>query len=208
MPARPGEPNGRCTVCSHAEHTRIDLLLAGGASQRSLARKYGLSHYAIGRHWAGHVSDERKANLVLGPVQRQELASRLSEESASVMDHLRAVRSGLYQLYNVTLEAGDASTGALVAGRLHENLRDIARLTGQLASSPLVQINNTQQTANYFLADPAFAAFQARLIAALRPFPEARGAIIAEFERIESPAPVAIATPLLTPEPEAVDAVP
>jgi hypothetical protein len=146
------------------------------------------------------LSDERKANLVLGPVQRQELASRVSEESASVMDHLRAVRAGLYSLFNVTLEAGDASTGALVAGRLHENLRDIARLTGQLASSPLVQINNNQQTANFFLADPAFAAFQARLIAALRPFPEARAAIIAEFERIEPPAALASSAPQLTHE--------
>lgn len=204
MPTPKREPNGRCAVCVHAERTRIELLIAGGASQRSVARKYGLNHHAVSRHYLSHVSDERKANLILGPVQRQELASRLSEESTSVMDHLRAVRSGLYQLFNTTLEAGDASTGALVAGRLHENLNAIARLTGQLATSPLVQINNSQHTTNFFTADPAFAAFQARLITALRPFPEARAAIIAQFEAIESP-PIS-APPQLTHMSEPIDA--
>jgi hypothetical protein len=201
MPVRRGESSGRCTVCSHPERTRIDLLLAGGASQRSLSRKFRLSHYAIGRHWAGHVSDERKASLVLGPVERQELAARLSEESTSVIDHLRAVRSGLYTLFAAALEAGDGGTGALLAGRLHENLNSMARLTGQLASSPLVQINNNTQN-NFLSADPAFAAFQARLIAVLREFPDARNAVIAEFERLEAPA----AVPQLTQEPRAFDA--
>jgi hypothetical protein len=204
MPAHRGEPSGRCTVCSHAEHTRIDLLLAGGASQRSLSRKFHLSHYAIGRHWAGHVSDERKASLVLGPVQRQELAARLSEESTSVIDHFRAVRAGLYQLYRAALDAGDASGGSLLAGRLHENLNAMARLTGQLATSPLVQINNNTQN-NFLTADPAFAAFQARLIAALRPFPDARNAVIAEFERLEVP-DVQSAAPQLTHERSAYNA--
>ena len=199
MPAHRGEPNGRCTVCSHVEHQRINLQLAGGAKQRPLARKYGLSHHAIGRHWAGHVSDERKAALILGPVQRQALAAQVSEESSSVMDHFRAVRAGLYSLYSAALEARDAHGGALLAGRLHENLNAMARLTGQLASSPLVQINNNQTT-NFFIHDPAFAAFQGRLIAALRPFPEARGAIIAEFERIE-PLPQ-----LIHEQPEPLDA--
>jgi hypothetical protein len=81
------------------------------------------------------------------------------------------------------LTAGDRFSVATVAGRLHENLRDVARLTGELASSPLVQ----QTTNNFFLNDPQFAAFQARLIATLRPFADARSAVIAEFSRLETP---------------------
>jgi hypothetical protein len=189
MAAHSPKPNGKCTVCTHTERVRLELLLAGGASLRSVARKYGLSHYAVGRHWTGHVSDERKANLVLGPVQRQALAARVAEESSSVIDQLRIVRAGLFQTYDTALTAGDRLSIGMIAGRLHENLRDVARLTGQLATSPLVM----QQTNNFFVGDPAFARFQAQLIAALRPFPDARSAVIRQFETLE-------ATPLAAPQ--------
>jgi hypothetical protein len=164
----------------HTERSQIELLVAGGASHRSIGAKFGLSHYAIGRHWANHVNAERKAALVLGPVTRAAMAARLSEESESVLDHLKSVRAGLYALYDAAVTAGDRTGGALLAGRLHENLGKMAQLTGQLAQSPLVQVQN-----NYFMADPGFMEFQQQLIAVLRRFPEARNAVVAEFERLE-----------------------
>jgi hypothetical protein len=184
LPAHRGQ-NGRCTVCCHLERVRIELLLAGGAAHRAIGRKYRLTHHAVGRHWAGHVSEERKAALVIGPVSREALASHLAEESSSVIDHYRAVRAGLYALYDAAVTAGDRNGGALLAGRLHENLAAMARLTGQLAASPLVQVNQT----NIFFNDPAFASFQADLIRVLSRHPEARNEVIAEFERLEAAAP-------------------
>jgi hypothetical protein len=181
LPAHRGQ-NGRCTVCGHAERVRIELLLAGGAGQRPIARKYSLSHHAISRHWSAHVTDERRSALVLGPVQREALASHLMEESSSVIDHYRAVRAGLYALYDAAVTAGDRNGGALLAGRLHENLAALARLTGQLAMSPLVQVNQT----NIFFNDPAFASFQADLIRVLSHFPAARDAVLIEFSRLEA----------------------
>jgi hypothetical protein len=142
-----------------------------------------------------HVTDERKACLVFGPVEREALAARVAEESESVLDHFKAVRSALYDLLLRAHEAGDGQVGALLAGRLNENLNSIARLTGQIASSPLVQINNNQ---NVLMASPDFSAFQARLIGVLRNFPDARAAVIKEFERIEHSAPGAV--PQLTGE--------
>lgn len=177
--------NGTCGVCNHTERTRLELLLAGGASQRAVARKFGLSHHAVCRHWTGHVTSERKANLLLGPVQRMSLAAQVSEEAESVIDHFRAVRAGLYRLYDAALEAGDRNGGALVAGRLLTCLDSMARLTGELATSPLIQ-HNTQ--VNFYLL-PEFASFQADLIRALSRFPEARSAVLAEFERLEAAAP-------------------
>jgi len=109
------------------------------------------------------------------------MAARLSEESESVLDHLKSVRAGLYALYDAAVTAGDRTGGALLAGRLHENLGKMAQLTGQLAQSPLVQIN--QQ--NVFINDPGFAQFQQQLIGVLRRYPEARNAVVAEFERLE-----------------------
>jgi hypothetical protein len=148
-------PSGKCTICDHPERVRAEMLLAGGASVKAVSRKLKMSYYA--------------------------LASRVAEESESVLDHFKSVRAGLYQLYEATLSAGDGNTGALLAGRLHENLNSLARLTGQLASSPLVQIN--QQ--NFFVNDPQFALFQSRLIEILARHPAARDDVVAEFERLE-----------------------
>jgi hypothetical protein len=173
--------NGRCKICRFADRPRLEVLLAGGASLSSVAKKFGFNRENVRRHW-GHVDPERKIALAFGPVQRANLESHLCEESESVIDHYRAVRSGLYALYENAIAAGDTNGASLVAGRLLTCLDAMARLTGQLLQSPLV-VNNTQ---NVFLNDPGFAAFQAELIAALRPFPEARNAVIACFEKLDA----------------------
>ena len=184
----------------HPDRAQIELLVAGGASHRAVAAKFGMSHHSIGRHWAGHVSHERKAALVMGPVTRAALAARVSEESESVLDHLRSVRAGLYALYDAAVTAGDRNGGALLAGRLHENLGKMAQLTGQLAQSPLIVQNN------FFLNDPNFIEFQRDLISTLRRFPEARNAVIAEFERLEQGAAPSTSPPVITYEKDTTDA--
>ena len=202
MSAQVGHSGG-CTVCAHLERTRIELLLAGGAGQTAVAAKYGLSKHAVHRHWHGHVTAERKANLILGPVQRAELAARVCEETGSVLDHLKAIRAGLYQQYNAALEAGDRNSGALLAGKLHDNLRTVARITGELASGPLVQINNSQTNVTALLDSREFAAFQATLIRVLNRFPDARDAVVTEFEALErqaAAAPLPVPVPALESE--------
>ena len=184
MPAQRGHSGG-CTVCAHPERVRLEILLASGAGQSAVGRKYGLSADAVHRHWRNHVTAERKANLILGPVQRAELAARVCEETGSVLDHLKAIRAGLYQQYNAAIEAGDRNSGALLAGKLHENLRTVARITGELTSSPLVQINNSQTNVIALLDSREFATFQATLIRVLNRFPAARDAVVAEFEALE-----------------------
>ena len=171
----------QCTVCNHEALTRIELLLVAGTSQRSIARKYGLSKDAVSRHWLAHVTPERRAQLIMGPVQKMELESRVSEECSAVLDHHRATRSGLYTLFRAALEAGDRSGGALLAGRLTEVNREISRLTGQLIDSPLI----TNNTVNVFVNDPGFMTFMNELAEVLGPYPEARRAVALKFEALE-----------------------
>jgi len=90
IPARK-KPNGRCSVCTHVERLRIELLVATGAHQRAVAKKFGISKDALSRHWLSHVDDERRVALQFGPVERERLASLVAEESTSVIDHFRAV---------------------------------------------------------------------------------------------------------------------
>ena len=116
MPAHKGHPGG-CKVCEHVKRTRIELLLAGGAGQTAVAAKFGLSKDSVHRHWHGHVSEERRLSLIMGPVQRMELSARVCEENGSVLDHLKVVRAGIYEQYRAALEAGDRNSGALLAGQ-------------------------------------------------------------------------------------------
>src|SRR5580658_3398974 len=85
LPAHVGHAGG-CTVCAHVERTRIELLLAGGAGQHAVGRKYGLSKDSVHRHWKNHVTEERRAALIMGPVQRMSLAAQVAEESESVLE--------------------------------------------------------------------------------------------------------------------------
>jgi hypothetical protein len=186
MPARRGQPSGRCVVCAHPDKVRIELLLAGGAGQKAVGRKFSISKDSVWRHWTRHVDALHRARLIMGPVQVHALAAQVAEENTSVLDNLRIIRAGLYKQYDAALEAGDRTVGALLAGKLHQNLQITARITGELASSPLISINNTQNNNVAMVESPAFAAFQARLIGVLRNHPAARDDVIREFEKLET----------------------
>jgi hypothetical protein len=158
------------------------LLAGGGASHRAVATRFKVSRHSVDRHWKNHVTDERKACLVFGPVEREALAARVAEESESILDHFKVIRSGLYDLFLKAHEAGDGQTGALLSGRLHENFNSVARLTGQIASSPLVQHNtviNNNVGAEYEV-------LEARILQVLERHPEALRDVIAALESVSN----------------------
>ncbi len=196
MPAQPGHSGG-CTVCAHPECTRIEVLLASGAAQNAIGRKFELSRYAIHRHWHAHVTPERKAQLVMGPVQRQTLAAQVAEESTSVLDHYRAIRAGLYTFFNAALEAGDRMTGIQAGAKLKDVNDSIARVTGELASSPLVQ----QNSLTIVMQSPQVQAFLQELADTLAPFPDAARAVVGWLEAKEASAIEAAALPALEHQP-------
>ncbi len=47
-------PGPRCTVCDHAQRKAIDAALSV-ASERSIAKQFGLNHGAVHRHKVNHV---------------------------------------------------------------------------------------------------------------------------------------------------------
>jgi hypothetical protein len=174
---------GLCKICQHPERVRAELLLAGGASVRSVSQKFGVNREGLRRHYALHVSLEKKTALAFGPVQREHLASRLGEESEAIVDHLKAARAAIYQVLDAALEAGDRNGVAQLTGRLHENLRELARLTGQIANSPM--IGNQTNIANIFVS-PEFARLQCTLLEALRPYAAARAAVVQALRSMEA----------------------
>jgi hypothetical protein len=156
----------RCTLCQHPERKRIEKkMLAGPRRLRATAKEFGLSYHALRRHWVNHVTAEDRAQYIAGGgVKRDELEAVVADESCSYLDHYKIIRARLYQALDT---ASDTNSTALLAGRLHENLRDCARLTGELQRGPLFQQNNVVVNADS-------ARVFALIIAKLRPFPEAQ----------------------------------
>lgn len=176
-------------------------MLAAGAGQKAVAHKFGVSKDSAHRHWRRHIDAKRRARLLVGPVAEHALLARIAEEGSSVIDQLRVTRAGLFESYDMALKAGNLNAVALLSGKIHENLRIAGNISGELAQSPLVSIINNQNNNTVMMESPAFAKFQARLIAVLRNHPAARDDVIAEFSKLEG-APIAAAVPQLTHEAE------
>jgi len=171
-----------CKVCNHPERGRIEVLIAGGAAQVAVARKFNLSKDTVHRHWHSHVDTERRSMLIFGPAERQSLAAQIAEESSSVIDHYRAIRAGLYRFFTTALKAGDAQNGIQAGAKLKDINDSIAKLTGELASSPLVQNN----TLNVVMESPQVQTFLQELAGQLKPYPDALRAVVGWLEARES----------------------
>lgn len=174
---------GRCQVCRCPDKWRIELLIAGGASRRSVAEKFGVHEDAIDRHWRHHVSDEAKAGYLCGPAELATLAQKAAVEGDSVLDYLRLCRTVLVGQLAAMSEAGDSRGCAYIAGQLTRTLEAIARVTGELGELARSTINIT---GNVSINDsPAFAKVQAVMLKALAGRPEARDAVVAALRSLD-----------------------
>ena len=143
MARQKGSRTGRCRGCNHLERVRIERLLAAGASIKGTARKFNIDYHSLRRHWINHVSAEVRASYVAGAgASKDQLEALVADESIALVDHYRIVRSMLYRGIGAAAEVGDSNGLVLLAGRLHENFRDCARLTGELQRGPLLNIQN------------------------------------------------------------------
>jgi hypothetical protein len=185
----------RCTICSHENKWRIELLRAGGASLDALASKFNVSRDSIHRHWNRHVSEEAKATFLAGPVQLERLAERAAEEGESTLDYLRIVRGSLLSQLATMAAAGDSKAVAYVCGQLTRTLEAMARISGEMGD--LARSTTFNVTNNVIMAEhPAFMKLQATLLRALAPFPEARTAVIEALRGLDAEnAPAATAAP-------------
>jgi hypothetical protein len=133
------------------------------------------------RHWINHVSAEARTAYIAGPgATKDQLEEIVADESLALIDHYRIVRSALYKGFAAASELGDGNALALLAGRLHENLRDSGRLTGELQHGPLLNIQNN------VLLNPDYTKAIARIVSAVAPYPEAREAVIAALRDLDA----------------------
>src|SRR6201993_5507771 len=181
MARQKGSPTGRCQGCNHPERVRIERFLAAGASIKAAARKFTINYHALRRHWRNHVSAEARAAHIAGAgASKDQLEEIVADESLALIDHYRIVRGALYKGFGAASEIGDGNALALLAGRLHENLRDTGRLTGELQRGPLLNIPNN------LLLNSDYTKAIARIASAVAPFPAAREAVIAALRDLDA----------------------
>jgi hypothetical protein len=172
----------RCSICRHENRARIELLLAKGASRRHLAQRFNCSPDAIWRHWHnGHVSPHIKSQLAIDALKPGATLEKLVEdESIGLLENLQRIRTVLFSQFDSAAEVGDRQVVALLATRLHENLRMAATSTGELQKHAPTSITN-------ILLSPSYLDLRAALLRVLRSFPDAARAVAEVFHRSEAP---------------------
>jgi hypothetical protein len=172
----------RCIVCSHVDRALIEQTRIAGASLDTIAAKYKVSRDSVWRHMKMHVSEDLRAEY-LAAVPMKDLAAKAAEEGVSVLQYFSIIRGVLMQQFQLAASVNDKNATAILAGRLTEVLREIGRITGELGSMAAnnITINNTT-----IMNSPVFATLQANLLQALAPFPEARAAVVAALQRMDS----------------------
>ncbi len=171
---------GVCKICRHTHCVRIEVELAAGRSDRSVALEFGVSRDSVWRHWKNHVSPARKAELIGGPVQIAKLAQRAAEEDRSLIDYLSILRSELLRLFMDAKARGLTFDAASIAQRLLNTLEAIGRVNGQLRQAGITinNVNSVSAGPTIVLNDPAVIKMQTAIIRALGPFPAARAAVV------------------------------
>lgn len=155
-------------------------MLADNKRQAFVAKKFEVSPDAVQRHWSGHITEDRKSALKLGPVPKQELAAKVAEENACVVDYYRELRADLRSDYLALRAQRDYQTAASVAGRLISCLNSMAKISGELASSPLVR-----NSVNVFVM-PEWSAIERMLLEVLSPHPEILGRVVQALQSLEA----------------------
>lgn len=180
MKAQVGRPPGHCTICRHQERHRIELAAVSGASRNAIGKKFSVSADAVGRHLNNHVSQERRAQLVAGPLRLHELAAKAAEADLSLVDYLGMLRSSLFEQFLAAGEVGDRQGMQGLAGRLVEVLRLQGSVSGEISKATATITNNT-----LILTSPLFADLQTMLLRTLSPYPEALDAVVAGLEDLD-----------------------
>jgi hypothetical protein len=194
-----------CKTCNHPERHRIELELAAGVSLQKVGDEFGLTKDSLARHWNGHVTEGRKAELIGGPVAIRNLAKRAAEEDRSLLDYYGILRSELFHLFQDARQRGLTFDCASIADRLLRTLDGIGKLSGQLRAAGIT-INNVNSVSGptVVLNSPDVIRLQSTIIRALSQFPEARAVVIGALRELDSGAP-ALPAPVTLPEPATIE---
>jgi hypothetical protein len=191
----PGTRRGRpCSICRHVDRRRIELACASGRSHNDVAAEFGLSRFAINRHWASHVTVIQKEQYRMGPeLEISKLAERAAAENRSLIEYLGILRSQLLNLFMEAKDTGNLFAASHVAKTLLACLEAVGKVTGELRSAGITINNVNAGTVGHaspgptlIMSDPQVIRLQATIISALSAYPEAKSAVILALHKLDA----------------------
>lgn len=164
-----------CSICTHEKRAEIDRALASGTAFRTVAGRFGTSKSAAGRHKRDHLAPhlaralEEAHGARAADIVREREASKAEDigQALDVVRQLKAINAACLEILQKSRAAGKDSISLGAVDRIHRQIELQARLLGELQDG---------QTVNVLVA-PEWHQVRLVVVEALRPYPEARGAV-------------------------------
>lgn len=134
----------------------VDHDLIAGHAMSQIARKYGVSEWAVARHRDAHLSPA--------------IAKVEAERGSKLLNRVEHLITRTDAILTVAEETGKVSVALAAVREMRELLRLLGNASGELDDKPGVTVN--------LMAAPEWLSIRGRLIAALAPYPDAREAVI------------------------------
>ena len=152
-----------CSVCCHDGRKAMDEALVAGESLRAITKRFpGVTESSLSRHRVAHLS----------PSLQKLVADRALNRNGDLLEQLRGLIEKVYQVLEQAEATGKPGV-MLAAVREAKSILELqARMTGELDERPQTLVVNLTSTTEWLDV-------RTRLLAALRPFPEAHRAVIA-----------------------------
>src|SRR5215213_9087100 len=153
-----------CTVCGHEHRYEIeDILVSRSKPYRDIARRYGVSKDAVGRHVSeGHVSDLIK---LAADAERAARADGL-------LDRIEALHSRTLAILEATEETNEHRTALAAIREARSNLELIGEVTKELNRAPTLNLS----------LHPQYIEARTLIVEALDPYPQAKEAVVRALE--------------------------
>lgn len=152
----------KCSVCAHPDLENINRALVSGQSNRSVAAQYNLAVTSVRRHKNNHLPKTL--------VKAQEVKEIV--EADSVMSDVKMLRERGLALLDKAESKGDVKNTCAALREVRGIIELLAKVNGEIENKTEINIiNNTN-----------WIEIRTDVIKALKPYPEARQAVISVLE--------------------------
>jgi hypothetical protein len=150
-----------CTCCTHKERAAIDTALLESQPLRHIAAQFNVSTGALQRH-RDHIT----------PALAKAQEARAIASADTLLDQVKSLQSEAKSILEEAKNTGDLKTALSAIGQARACLELLAKLTGELASQPVVNVTVSTE----------WLELRTVIVNALQPFPEARTAVSLALE--------------------------
>lgn len=150
-----------CTICTHPNNTEIDKSLIKLQPIRGIARQFHVSHDALDRH---------KANCLFAVLAKAQDAREVAS-AETLLTELKRVNDESLLILEQVKKAKNHELALKAIGRIEKQIELKAKLLGELSEAPTINVTTI-----------SIEKMQAVIVNALKPFPDARLAVVEALE--------------------------